>query len=167
METMMGGSAVSESRPNIDYTVYEEGIFVGYRYFDTYRKKVSYPFGFGLSYADFEYANAAVRERKGVYTVTVEVKNVGATAGKEVVQLYVSAPAKSMSKPEKELKAFAKTKLLQPQESQALQLEIAAHDLASYDENAGRLLTEAGDYAIQIGASSADVRQSVSFRIKD
>jgi beta-glucosidase len=163
METMMGGSAVSANRPNIDFTRYEEGIFVGYRHYLTEKKEVSYPFGYGLSYTSFEYANAKVKERKGIYTITVDVKNTGATAGKEAVQLYISAPAKATAKPEKELKAFAKTKLLQPQEVQTIQLKINADDLASYDEKVTRWVAESGNYVVQIGSSCRDIKQSVNF----
>lgn len=94
---------------NVDYTNYEEDIYVGYRYFDTFGKQVSYPFGYGLSYTTFAYDKAAVKADNGVYTVSVEVKNTGKVAGKEVVQLYVSAPDVAANKPEKELKALAKT----------------------------------------------------------
>ena len=89
---------------DVDYTKYEEDIYVGYRYFDTFGKQVSYPFGYGLSYTTFAYDKAAVKAANGVYTVSVEVKNTGKVAGKEVVQLYVSAPdAADANKPEKEL----------------------------------------------------------------
>ena len=98
---------------NVDYTCYEEDIYVGYRYFDSFGKRVSYPFGYGLSYTTFEYGNPVIKNENAVYTVTVDVKNVGNRTGKEVVQLYVAAPdSKAMNKPEKELKAFAKTKEL-------------------------------------------------------
>lgn len=94
---------------NWDYTNYEEDIYVGYRYFDTYDKEVSYPFGYGLSYTTFEYSNPKLEQKDGIFTITIEVTNKGNYEGKEVVQLYVSAPhSKTLSKPEKELKDFAK-----------------------------------------------------------
>ena len=92
----------SSSVKNVDYTDYEEDIFVGYRYFDSFGKQVSYPFGYGLSYTTFEYVNPSVKVDNGIYSVSIDVKNVGKFAGKEVVQLYVSAPNRfQMNKPEK------------------------------------------------------------------
>ncbi|MCI5663839.1 MAG: glycoside hydrolase family 3 C-terminal domain-containing protein, partial [Mediterranea sp.] len=121
------GTKKSDTR-NVDYTLYEEDIYVGYRYFDTFRKQVSYPFGYGLSYTTFAYDKAAVKADNGVYTVSVEVKNTGKVAGKEVVQLYVSAPDVAANKPEKELKAFAKTKELKPGEAVVVTLKVNADD---------------------------------------
>ena len=105
---------------NVDYTNYEEDIYVGYRYFDSFDVPVSYPFGFGLSYTTFEYSDAKVDQKNDIYDVTVTVKNTGDREGKEVVELYVAAPdSKAANKPVKELKAFAKTKNLKPGESEA------------------------------------------------
>ena len=147
---------------NVDYTDYEEDIYVGYRYFDTFGKEVSYPFGYGLSYAAFDYGNAAVTAEDGVYTVSVEVKNTGRAAGKEVVQLYVSAPDAAVAdKPEKELKAFAKTKELKPGESAVVTLKVNAADLASYDEAASAWTVTPGTYKFLIGASSRDIRATL------
>ncbi|MDR0693750.1 MAG: glycoside hydrolase family 3 C-terminal domain-containing protein [Prevotellaceae bacterium] len=150
---------------NVDYTNYEEDIYVGYRYFDTFNKNVSYPFGYGLSYTTFEYTNPTIKKNKGIYTVTVDVKNTGSVAGKEVVQLYVSAPGKSMNKPAKELKAFAKTKFLQPDETQTIQLKLTPDALASFDEANSRWTVEAGDYTGQIGSSSGEIKQNVKFDV--
>lgn len=144
---------------NVDYTCYEEDIYVGYRYFDTFDKEVSYPFGYGLSYTDFEYSEAALQEDNGVYIVTVKVKNTGKRRGKDAVQLYVSAPANSkLNKPVKELKAFAKTGELEPGETATLILKVNASDLASYDEDAKAWVVEGGTYQFMIGASSRDIR---------
>jgi beta-glucosidase len=165
METMMGGSAVSANRPNIDFTRYEKGIFVGYRYYSTHGKEVSYPFGYGLSYARFDYANATVKESKGIYTVCVEVKNIGTMVGKEVVQLYISAPAGDLPKPAQELKAFAKTKMLQPGETQTVELMFTTHDLASFSEAQNAWVTDAGVYQLLIGASSQDIKQRMKFNV--
>lgn len=144
---------------NVDYTNYEEDIFVGYRYFDSFGKQVSYPFGYGLSYTTFEYANPAVKADNGIYTLSVDVKNTGKLAGKEVVQLYVSAPnSAGMNKPDKELKAFAKTRELQPGEAATVTLVIKAADLASYDEASSSWVVDAGTYKFQIGASSRDIK---------
>lgn len=147
---------------NVDYTDYEEDIYVGYRYFDSFGKEVSYPFGYGLSYTDFAYDKAAIQADNGVYTVSVEVKNSGKTAGKEVVQLYVSAPdAARANKPEKELKAFAKTKELEPGESVVVTLKVNGADLASYDEAASAWKVTPGNYKFLIGASSRDIKATL------
>lgn len=144
---------------NVDYTNYEEDIYVGYRYFDSFGKNVSYPFGYGLSYTTFEYTNPAIMSENGTYTVTVNVKNIGKCAGKEVVQLYVSAPNnKEMNKPVKELKAFAKTKELKPGESELVTMTVAAADLASFDIATSSWVVDAGKYEFLIGASSRDIR---------
>lgn len=144
---------------NVDYANYEEDIYVGYRYFDSFGKEVSYPFGYGLSYTTFAYDKAAVKSDNGVYTVTVEVKNTGKVAGKEVVQLYVSAPdAADANKPEKELKAFAKTRELKPGEAEVVTLKVNAADLASYDEASSSWVVAAGNYMFLVGASSRDIR---------
>jgi beta-glucosidase len=165
METMMGGSTASANRPNIDFTRYEEDIYVGYRYYSTHHREVSYPFGYGLSYTTFEYTDATVKEKKGLYTVSVKVKNTGVTAGKEVVQLYVSAPAGDLPKPAQELKAFAKTKALKPGETQTVTLTFTTHDLASFNEAKNDWVTDAGEYRLQIGASSQDIKQRVNFNV--
>ena len=144
---------------NVDYTDYEEDVFVGYRYFDSFDKQVSYPFGYGLSYTTFEYANPSIKADNGVYTVSVDVKNTGKAAGKEVVQLYVSAPDNAgMNKPAKELKAFAKTRELNPGETATVTLKVNASDLASYDEVVSSWVVDAGNYEFLVGASSRDIK---------
>ncbi|WP_373727995.1 fibronectin type III-like domain-contianing protein, partial [Bacteroides heparinolyticus] len=147
----------------VDYTRYEEDIYVGYRYFDSFGKQVSYPFGYGLSYTTFEYANPAVKQDDGLLTVTVEVKNTGKFAGKEVVQLYAAAPnSAKMNKPEKELKAFAKTRELKPGETAVVTLQVKAADLASYDEASASWVVDGGTYKLLIGASSRDIKAELS-----
>ena len=150
---------------NVDYTNYEEDIYVGYRYFDTFGKQVSYPFGYGLSYTTFAYDKAAVKADNGVYTVSVEVKNTGKVAGKEVVQLYVSAPDAAANKPEKELKAFAKTKELKPGEAVVVTLKVNADDLASYDEAASAWVVTPGNYKFLVGASSRDIKATLEAEV--
>ena len=151
---------------DVDYTNYEEDIYVGYRYFDTFGKQVSYPFGYGLSYTTFAYDKAAVKSDNGVYTVSVEVKNTGKVAGKEVVQLYVSAPdAADANKPEKELKAFAKTKELKPGEATVVTLKVNAADLASYDEAASAWVVTPGNYKFLVGASSRDIKATLEAEV--
>lgn len=148
---------------DVDYTRYEEDVFVGYRYFDSFDRQVSYPFGYGLSYTTFEYANPSVKADNGTYTVTVDVKNTGRMAGKEVVQLYVAAPNSArMNKPEKELKAFAKTKELKPGETVTVTLKVNAADLASYDEASASWVVDAGTYKFLVGASSRDIRATMN-----
>lgn len=152
---------------NWDYTDYEEDIYVGYRYFDTFHKNVSYPFGYGLSYTQFSYSQPEIKFENGSYVLTLQVKNVGKASGKEVVQLYVSAPSNtSLVKPEKELKDFTKTGELKPGESQTVTLKVAVSDLASYDEAHHSWLVDEGEYQFKIGASSRDIRASVSAEVK-
>lgn len=155
------GTKKSDTR-NVDYTLYEEDIYVGYRYFDTFRKQVSYPFGYGLSYTKFDYSNAAIQSDGGVYTITVNVKNTGKVAGKEVVQLYAAAPdAATANKPEKELKAFAKTPLLQPGQMATVTLKVATADLASFCEAESAWKVSEGNYTFLVGASSRDIRATL------
>lgn len=152
---------------NWDYTDYEEDIYVGYRYFDTFHKNVSYPFGYGLSYTQFSYSQPEIKFENGSYVLTLQVKNVGKASGKEVVQLYVSAPSNtSLVKPEKELKDFTKTGELKSGESQTVTLKVAVSDLASYDEAHHSWLVDEGEYQFKIGASSRDIRASVSAEVK-
>ena len=152
---------------NVDYTDYEEDIYVGYRYFDSFEVPVSYPFGFGLSYTTFEYSDAKIAEKGNAYEVSVTVKNTGNHDGKEVVELYISAPDnKAANKPAKELKAFAKTKLLKPGESETLTLTVKAEDLASFDEAASAWVVAEGEYQFLIGASSQDIKASLTANAK-
>ena len=148
---------------NVDYTDYEEDIYVGYRYFDSFEVPVSYPFGYGLSYTTFEYSDAKITQKNDIYDISVAVKNTGKFEGKEVVEVYISAPNnKAANKPAKELKAFAKTKLLKPGESQTLTLSITAPELASFDEAASAWVVAEGEYQFLIGASSQDIRATLT-----
>ena len=152
---------------NVDYTDYEEDIYVGYRYFDSFDIPVSYPFGFGLSYTTFEYSDAKIAQKGDAYEVTVTIKNTGAHEGKEVVELYISAPDnKTANKPAKELKAFAKTRQLKPGESETLTLTVKAADLASFDETASAWVVAAGEYQFLVGASSQDIRATLTAEAK-
>ncbi len=143
---------------DVDQTDYAEGIYVGYRWFDKYNISVSYPFGYGLSYTTFEYSEPTVKNDGKTITATVRVKNVGEVAGKEAVQLYVSAPESQLDKPVKELKAYAKTGKLAPGESQVLTLTFPTAELASFDEEASAWKVDAGTYKFLFGASSRDIR---------
>ena len=147
---------------NVDYTDYEEDIYVGYRYFDSFNVPVSYPFGFGLSYTTFEYSDAKIAEKDGGYEVNVTIKNTGSYEGKEVVELYVSAPDnKAANKPVKELKAFVKTKSLKPGESETVTLNVKAADLASFDETASAWVVANGEYEFIVAASAQDVKATL------
>ncbi len=141
-----------------DYTNHDEDIYVGYRFFDTFNREVAYPFGFGLSYTTFEFSKPAVKAKgKDAVEVSITVKNTGAISGKEVAQVYVQAPKGKLEKPAQELKAFAKTRELQPGESQTLTMTIPVRDLASFDEVGSQWLTEAGNYTFRIGNSSRNL----------
>ena len=166
LEFGMFGKEGVEAQRNVDYTEYEEGIYVGYRWFDKQNLEVSYPFGYGLSYTSFEYSNPVVNVGKTETTVSVDVKNTGAVAGKEVVQLYVAAPASKLDKPAKELKAFAKTGELKPGETQTVSLKLSNSDLASFDEAANAWVVEEGSYKFLVGSSSRDIRLSADANVK-
>jgi beta-glucosidase len=144
---------------------YEEGIYVGYRYFNTFNVKPSYEFGYGLSYTDFDISDLKLSASTfaNKLTATITVKNTGKTAGKEVVQLYLSAPSKNIDKPSSELKAFAKTKLLQPGESQTITLTINPKDLASFVPAKNAWIAEAGTYKVAIGTSSLNIKKEANF----
>lgn len=145
------------STRNFDYTEYNEGVYVGYRYYTTKNVKVAYPFGYGLSYTTFE---KSVPEAKvnadGDITVKVSVKNAGKTAGKEVVEVYVSAPGKDMDKPTRELKGFAKTRKLAPGETQTVEITIPYESLASFNEKDSRWQVEGGEYKVMVADNAAD-----------
>jgi beta-glucosidase len=146
---------------------YEDGIYVGYRYYETFKVKPAYEFGYGLSYTNFSYSNIKLSSPmfKGKLTVTVDVKNSGTVAGKEVAELYLSAPAVKLDKPVIELKGFAKTRLLQPGESQTLSFVIDSRNLSSFDSASSSWIAEAGKYEVKVGASSKDIKQSASFSL--
>ena len=165
---MIGMGGGRQPVNHVDYTKYEEDIWVGYRYFDTFGKEVSYPFGFGLSYTTFDYSKPTVTVAKdGSIIAKVIVTNTGKVAGKEAVGLYVSAPAGGLEKPAKELKAFAKTKLLAPGESQILSFSVDAYGLASFNEQANRWETAAGTYTFGFGRNVSDIPVTFKAAIKN
>lgn len=153
--------------PGRGYTNHDEDIWVGYRYFDTWNKSVAYPFGYGLSYTTFEFGKPTVKKVGDKITVSVSVKNTGKVAGKEVAQVYVAAPEGSIEKPTKELKAFAKTGLLQPGESQTLTMTMAQRDLASFDEANSQWIADAGTYNFMVGANVADIRGNAQLKLTE
>ena len=146
-------------------TRYREGIYVGYRYFDSVGKRALFPFGFGLSYTDFSITAGEAREENGTVGVTVSVTNTGRYAGKEVVQLYVSPPQGRLDKPYQSLAAFGKTGTLQPGESQELTLSFDLRDLSSYDEQGASWVLEQGDYILRLGTSSVDTEAVAVLRL--
>lgn len=148
-----------------DYTKHVEGINVGYRYFTTSKKSVSYPFGFGLSYTTFSYSKPVVKATKDGLTASITVTNTGKRVGKEVVELYVSAPAGGLEKPARELKAFAKTRELQPNQSETLTIKLSLYDLASYNEATQAWETAPGKYTIGFGANVEDIRATASYNL--
>ena len=156
-----------QPRKDIDYTNYSEGIWVGYRYFETAGKEVSYPFGYGLSYTTFSYSAPTFKTNKdGGITATITIKNTGKVAGREAAQMYVTAPAGGLDKPALELKAFAKTRELQPGESQTLTMSVNNYYLSSFNEATSAYETAAGKYTVRIGASVEDIRATGSVVVK-
>ena len=151
----------------VDFVNHEEDIYVGYRYFDTFKRPVAYPFGYGLSYTTFEFGKPRVSFDQKTATVTVAVKNTGKVAGKQVAQVYVTAPKGTIEKPSKELKAFAKTRLLQPGESQTLTMKIATRDLASFDEAHSQWKAEKGNYLIQVGDNIENILGQASISLRN
>ncbi len=146
---------------------YEEGIYVGYRYYNTKNVKTSYEFGYGLSYTNFKYSDIKLSSSDFAdkIDVTVNVTNTGKVAGKEVVELYLTAPKGEVDKPAEELKAYAKTKTLKAGESQTITLTLKTEDLASFNEVQSAWIADAGKYTVKIGASSLDIRQAATFNL--
>ena len=140
------------SGKNYDYTEYTEGIYVGYRHFCTKGTRVTYPFGYGLSYTSFTYSGLKVKSVKDKVSISVTITNSGSVPGKEAIGAYVSAPAGKLDKPSAELKAFAKTGLLAPGQSETIRMVIPASLLASFNENTGKWETARGRYRLGIGA---------------
>ena len=153
-------------RRNVDFTEYEEGIWVGYRYFQTRGVEVSYPFGHGLSYTTFDYGQPKVKASQDGFTASITVTNSGKVPGREVVELYVSAPSGGLEKPDRELKAFAKTKTLAPGESETLTMTVSSYELASFNESTAAWETATGTYKLLFGASATDIRRTASFRMR-
>ncbi|WP_332634056.1 beta-glucosidase [Halalkalibacter flavus] len=149
---------------------YEEDIYVGYRYHSTFDLEPAYEFGYGLSYATFDYDNVRVNRNgnfKDKITVFATVENTGDVAGREAVQVYVSAPDGKLEKPELELKAFGKTKELRPGKKENLKFELDAKNLSSFDEEKSAWVLEKGTYEVLVGASSEDIRGTASFTVDE
>lgn len=148
-------------------TVYQEDIYLGYRYFDTFHKKVLFPFGFGMSYTSFTILPREMKQEKEELEFITEVTNTGNYAGKETIQLYVSGTDTKSEKPEKELKGFAKTRLLAPGEMQEISIRIARKDLAGYVEASASYVLEKGNYQFFIGNSSRHVTLAGEIQVKE
>ncbi|MEL6660105.1 MAG: glycoside hydrolase family 3 N-terminal domain-containing protein [Bacteroidota bacterium] len=148
-----------------DYTNYDEGIYVGYRHFDKVDLEVSYPFGFGLSYTEFEYADLSAELRGDSIHIKATIQNTGASAGKEIAQVFVTKTNTTIDRPEQELKAFTKTQLLAPATSETISLSIPVADLRYWDETKDQWSLESGAYEIKLGASSRDIRQVVQVEL--
>ena len=146
----------SHNDGNVDDEYYTEGVYVGYRYFDTFHVEPLYPFGYGKSYTTFGINPVSAAAGGETVRLSVSVRNTGAYVGKEVVQLYCSAPNGTIAKPWQELVCFAKTKLLSPGEAETVELSFSVRDLASYCEDCAAWVLEAGDYVLRVGSSSRD-----------
>jgi len=150
---------------NIDYTVYEEDIYVGYRHFDKAEIEVSFPFGFGLSYTDFEFSNLTITPNGNGIDINLNVRNIGQVEGKEVVQVYVSKIDSKIDRPINELKTFQKTSLLNPNSDDNISLHINYEDLRYWDEDSNSWKLEEGEYLINIGNSSRNISLSEMIKI--
>jgi len=148
---------------------YDEGIYVGYRYYLTQNVPVSYEFGYGLSYTTFEYSNLQLGSDvfEDSLQVSVDITNSGNVAGKEVVEMYISAPQGNLDKPTMELRGFAKTKLLTPGEKQTIAFTIHPRDLTSFDEATSTWVADKGTYAINIGASCLQIKEKGTFELNE
>lgn len=144
---------------------YDDGIYVGYRYYTSYHIKPAYAFGFGLSYTSFSYSNLKLNSHvfNKEVVVSCTISNTGEVPGKEVVQLYLSAPAKEINKPVEELKAFAKTRILQPGQSQVIRFVLPPSALASFYPDKSAWIAEKGNYEVKIASSSDDIRETSNF----
>ncbi len=159
--TPMGKSVPAE-------VTYEEGIYVGYRYYNTFDVKPAYEFGYGLSYTSFSYSPLKLSSSvfNGKITATTTITNTGTVSGKEVVELYLSAPSGKLDKPLQELKGFAKTASLEPGKSQTIVFTLNPDDLTSYDTQLSSWVAAAGMYTVHIGASSSNIKQEASFNLQ-
>lgn len=150
-----------------DDTRYQEGIYVGYRYFDSARVEPVFPFGYGLSYTDFEITQPGAVLNGECVTVSATVKNIGTYPGKEVVQLYTSIPAGKLDEPYQVLCGFAKTNVLNPGEEETVTISFTMRDIAPYDEETASYILESGDYILRCGCHSRDTAVVAAIRLED
>jgi len=155
----------SDGNPNL--VNYKEDIYVGYRYYSTFNVKPAYEFGYGLSYTTFDYSDFKLNKDSvsNKIKVSFKVTNTGSFAGKESPQVYVSAPDGKLEKPAIELKAFDKTRELKPGQKETFNFFINPKDIASFDESTSSWIVEKGTYQFKIGASSADIRGTLEFKV--
>jgi len=144
-----------------DYTFYDEDVFVGYRHFDTKDVAVSFPFGFGLSYTDFDYSPMKLEIENDTINILLHIKNIGAFPGKEVVQFYTEKLNSTINRPSQELKSFTKTKLLKSGENDEISVKIPIKELSYWNETINDWSIEEGEYTIKVGGSSRDIRQAI------
>lgn len=157
----------SHMNGNVEKEYYQEGIYVGYRYFDSFEKEVEFPFGFGLSYTEFQIENAKVEIQKEIHVIAA-IKNTGSLySGKEVLQVYATCPQSGMEKEYKRLCGFAKTDLLAPGESQQLTVPFNEKALASFSEKDSAWVIEAGKYGIWAGNSSQNITLAAVLEVKE
>ena len=147
-----------EESGGIDNVRYIEGVFVGYRYFDSVNEKPLYPFGYGKSYTDFRIEKLIIGNSKDIISIKLKVDNTGKFNGKEVVQVYVSPSQENKSKPYQSLVAFQKTKELLPGESQVLTITFNLRDVARYDEKTASFILDKGNYIVRVGNSSDNTK---------
>ncbi len=154
-------------KPDCDTARYKEGIYVGYRYFDSFGVEPRYPFGYGRSYTDFALETKAVELVGTDVQLSVEVTNAGACGGKEVVQVYVGCPQAAQTREHQRLTAFGKTRLLAPGESETLAMRFPLAALSNYDEKMAETYLEAGDYILRVGSSSRNTIPAARLTLPD
>lgn len=163
-----GASAFSYLNGNLDDEYYEEGIYVGYRYFDTFGITPAYPFGYGLSYTGFSISVGSAAIVNDRIRVAAKVKNTGNDySGREVVQVYYSAPAGKLEKPYQELAGYVKTKELAPGETQEVEVSFPIVSMASYDEDRAAYVLEAGEYVVRVGNSSRNTHIAALLELEE
>ena len=148
-----------------DYTFYHEGIFVGYRHFDTKNLAVSFPFGFGLSYTDFEYGPMEAKIENDTINISLNITNVGEFPGKEVVQFYTEKVNSTIKRPFQELKSFTKTKRLENDETIDISVKIPIKELSYWNETINDWSLEKGEYNIKVGGSSRSIKQTLKINL--
>ena len=161
-------AAFSHNNGDLSDEYYTEGIFVGYRYFDTFNVRPAYEFGFGRNYTEFEMKTEEVRVEGTDILVRIRIRNAGKEyAGRETAQIYVSAPAGSIVKPRQELRGFAKTRMLQPGEEELLSIRIQAASMASFCPKSSAWVLESGDYILRVGSSSRNTHVAAVIRLAE
>ena len=157
----------SHRNGNLEEEFYTDSIYVGYRYFDSFEVIPRYPFGYGLSYTEFEYEVTGVEADKTGLTVAVKVRNSGKTAGRQVIQLYAACPSCELVTERKRLTAFGKTGVLQPGEAETLKLSFSLKLLYSYDEGRSAWILQAGEYGIFAGENALAVKPAARLRMRE